>query len=261
MYYLSVFPLLLLLVACRSNTNTSRTPAPLLLNDSISITAGQHTFNFLSKDSLPITGTLYHIAPDLPIILLCHQAGSSKDEYSTIAPRLNELGYNCLAIDQRSGGKKLGGNNPTAIAAQKANKPTDYLSAEQDILAAIDTICNLYHKSVVLLGSSYSASLAMKIGASSPKVKSVIAFSPGEYFSEQSDTYLSQYVRQLKKPLFITSSKSEAEACKTLFNFACSRTKVQFIPSGEGIHGARALWQQTPNHAEYWDALVDFLKM
>lgn len=261
MYYVSMFPLLLMLVACHSNTNTSKASPPLLLNDSISITAGDHAFNFLSKDSLPISATLYHVAPDLPIILLCHQAGSSKDEYNTIAPRLNELGYNCLAIDQRSGGKKLGGNNPTAIAAQQTNKATDYLAAEQDILAAIDTICNLYNKSVVLLGSSYSASLCMKIGATSPKVKSVIAFSPGEYFSEQSDTYLAQYVRQLEKPLFITSSKAEAEACKTLFNLARSHTKVQFIPSGEGIHGARALWQQSPNHAEYWNALVEFLKM
>lgn len=248
-------------MACRSNTNTPKTPPPLLSNDSIGVTAGQHAFNFLSKDGLPITATLYHVAPDFPIILLCHQAGSSKDEYSTIAPRLNELGYNCLAIDQRSGGNKLGGNNATALAAQKANKPTDYLSAEQDILAAIDTVCNLYHKSVVLLGSSYSASLCMKIGATSSKVKSIIAFSPGEYFSEQSDTYLAQYARQLDKPLFITSSKIEADNCKILYNFARSRTKVQFIPRDEGIHGARALWQSTPNHEEYWQALLEFLKM
>ncbi len=39
-----------------------------------------------------------------PYILLFHQAGSNRAEYAPIAPRLVKLGFNCLAIDQRSGG-------------------------------------------------------------------------------------------------------------------------------------------------------------
>ena len=38
-----------------------------------------------------------------PVLVLFHQAGWSRGEYREIAPKLNELGYICLAIDQRSG--------------------------------------------------------------------------------------------------------------------------------------------------------------
>jgi alpha-beta hydrolase superfamily lysophospholipase len=72
-----------------------------------------------APDSLTIYGVLYHQSPQKPIIVLCHQAGSSKDEYAEIAPQLNALGFNCLAIDQRSGGNRLGGVNQTAAAAEK----------------------------------------------------------------------------------------------------------------------------------------------
>ena len=38
-------------------------------------------------------------------ILLFHQAGTNRGEYEPIAPRLNAVGFDTLAIDQRSGGR------------------------------------------------------------------------------------------------------------------------------------------------------------
>ena len=38
------------------------------------------------------------------LILMFHQAGSNYTEYSGIAPRVAALGWDCLAVDQRSGG-------------------------------------------------------------------------------------------------------------------------------------------------------------
>jgi len=38
------------------------------------------------------------------------------------------------------------------------------------------------------------------------------------------------------------------------------KKKVHFIPTEEGIHGSRALWENTPNHQEYWDAVSAFLE-
>ena len=221
---------------------------------------GKNNIELKAPDSLTIHGVLYHLSANKPTIVLCHQAGSSKDEYSEIAPKLNELGFNCLAIDQRSGGDRLGGTNATAAEAERLKKSTDYLAAEQDIVTAIAFASGIYNKPVVLLGSSYSASLALKIARSNAEVKAVIAFSPGEYFSNRSETFVLQQMKGLDKPLFITSSKSESALCKAFFDAAVSSTKTQFIPGGDGIHGARALWKSTPNNAEYWKELKDFLK-
>jgi len=58
---------------------------------------------FPSKDGLMITADSYEMLPGKGFILLCHQADFSRGEYTETAKRLNEMGYNCLAIDQRSG--------------------------------------------------------------------------------------------------------------------------------------------------------------
>jgi alpha-beta hydrolase superfamily lysophospholipase len=57
-----------------------------------------------SRDRVSISALAWEAAQAKAVILLFHQAGSSKAEYATIAPRLAAAGYTALAIDQRSGG-------------------------------------------------------------------------------------------------------------------------------------------------------------
>ena len=118
-------------------------------------------------------------------------------------------------------------------------------------------------KNVVLVGSSYSASLALKIGAENKNVDAVIAFSPGEYFKERGNTYIQDIMKNNKfdKPVFITSSKKEANIAEQFFEAASlSKNKVHFIPKSEGKHGASALWSSSEGNEEYWLALSTFLK-
>ena len=109
--------------------------------------------SFESKDGLTITADLYmaHQSKDTPFIVLCHQAGWSRGEYREIAPKLNELGFNCLAIDQRSGGKINSVMNETAKAAQAASKGARFVDAEQDMVAAIEFAKQNYAKKKLVL--------------------------------------------------------------------------------------------------------------
>ena len=70
-----------------------------------SVASSSETVTFPSEDGLLITADIH--APygngEAPIIVLFHQAGWSRGEYAEIAPWLNTLGYNCMAVDQRSG--------------------------------------------------------------------------------------------------------------------------------------------------------------
>jgi len=79
------------------------------------------TITFPSKDGLTITADTYITNPDnkTPFIVLFHQAGWSRGEYNEIAPKLNKLGFNCMAVDQRSGGSVNGIQNETTALAQK----------------------------------------------------------------------------------------------------------------------------------------------
>ena len=74
---------------------------------------------FPSLDSLTIYANLYHNDNQSPVIVLCHQAGFNKFEYGKIAKTLNSKGYNCIAIDQRSGGNVIESFNETFLEAKE----------------------------------------------------------------------------------------------------------------------------------------------
>ncbi|MDF1613274.1 alpha/beta hydrolase [Stygiobacter electus] len=218
----------------------------------------QQTIIFPSLDKVPIAADLYKINETATYIVLCHLSDHSRGEYIETAKRLNELGYNCLAIDTRTGNEIFNIKNQTAIQAKKLNKPVEFLDSEQDIIAAVNYADSLSNgKGIILFGSSFSASLALKIGTENPKVKLVIAFSPGEYFGKQLN--LTKVIKTLSKPIFVTSSKEEAVKVALLIKNIKSRSKTQFIPKGEGKHGSISLWSYNPNNIEYWEALVNFL--
>jgi dienelactone hydrolase len=219
----------------------------------------QETITFPSKDGLTITADEYINEDTMAYMILCHQAGFSRGEYSETAARFQKFGYNCLAIDARSGKEANGIKNETATLAQKKKKSTDYLDAEQDILAAIDYAYKKSKKKVILVGSSYSASLVLKIATSNDKVKAVLAFSPGEYFGDKLN--LKETIKTLDKPVFATSSKQEASDLSALMKVIKSSNKTQFTPSGAGDHGSKALWKETnSNYHEYWMALLMFMR-
>ena len=219
----------------------------------------QETIKFPSKDGVAITADLYFVSDTLPYMILCHQAGFSRGEYKETGPKFTKFGYNCLAIDARSGKEANGVTNETARDAAAKKKPTTYLDAEQDIIAAIDYAYAKSKKKVILLGSSYSASLVLKIAANNDKVKAVLAFSPGEYFGTQLN--LKESIKNLDKPVFVTSSKEEAADVSKLVKDIKSKNKQQFTPSNKGDHGSKALWKETnPNYHEYWLALLMFMR-
>jgi alpha-beta hydrolase superfamily lysophospholipase len=217
----------------------------------------QH-ITFPSKDSLTIYADIYE-AKEGPIkLLLCHQAGYSRGAYMNTGIVLSQLGFNAMAIDQRSGEKANSIVNKTNLDALENELSTDYIDAKQDIEAAIDYIydCNGGFP-IILVGSSYSASLCLIIGKDNPKVKAIAAFSPGEYLE---GITVSEELDSLGKPIFVTSAKLEISQTNQLIAKVDSSFITHFKPNIEGVHGARALWKETEGHKEYWKAFLTFLK-
>jgi len=127
------------------------------------------------------------------------------------------------------------------------------------MMAGIDYANQKYGKGVILVGSSYSAALALKIAAQNDKVKAVASFSPGEYYKEKGKTFISDAMAGLTKPIFLTSSKNEAPQAGMFYKIAQSEIKIHYIPEVQGIHGARALWDSTEGTQGYWEAFKNFL--
>jgi dienelactone hydrolase len=217
----------------------------------------QQTVTFESKDGLLITADLYVSSTQNPYIILLHQAGYSRGEYREIAPKLVKLGYNCLAVDLRSGDEVNFIKNETAVRAKAKNLPTNYLDALPDIHASIDFIKLKSNKPVVLWGSSYSASLSLIVAPEELKVSALVVFSPGEYFNPEN--FVSSKISKISVPVLALSSKSEYPEMNQMLSVIKKSLITSFQPSGdEGKHGSKALWESTPSNNEYWMAVTMF---
>lgn len=219
---------------------------------------------FKSLDNIMITGDLYLTNnPAAPFIILFHQAGWSRGEYREIAPKLNHMGFNCLAIDQRSGAEVNGVTNQTHAQALKKQLPTTYLDAYGDMEAALAFVRHTYHpQKLIIWGSSYSAALSLKLCADhNNEVQGVLAFSPGEYFEKlgKTDHFITESVKSLRCPVFVTSAKRERAAWQPIFDSIPVKQKVSFIPESRGNHGSRALWEKFEDSSAYWQAVQKFL--
>jgi len=214
-----------------------------------------------AADGLGITANLYeseHI--ECPVFILCHQARFSRGEYIETAEYFFKQGFTCIAIDQRSGGEVNGIVNETHKAAVNAGKPTNYIDAAQDIEAVIAYADKEYPSAKkVLLGSSYSSSLALIMGVKYADVlTAVISFSPGEYFEFENKS-IAGWAKDLQLPVFISSAKAEVDGWAAIFEAIPSANKIGYKPTGSGMHGSRNLWMSTQNHQEYRSALQKFI--
>ena len=216
--------------------------------------------NFMTTDSVTVTGDLYLTNnSQAPLILLFHQATFSRGEYREIAPKLNKLGYNCLAIDQRSGLLSNGVKNETNKSAKKLNKPTKYVNAIPDLEATLNYAkTELKSDNIIIWGSSYSAALVLFMASKyTADIKGVLSFSPGEYF-EIKDKSIESFTSKIKCPVFITSAKNEKNNWQGIYDNIKS-PKSFYLPTTKGFHGSKALWSNKEGNTAYWKAVESFL--
>src|SRR5271165_5000114 len=170
-----------------------------------------------ASDGVKIYARSYPVAiARAPVVLLFHQAGSSKTEYEPIAPRIAELGMNVLAIDQRSGGDMYVPGNETV---EHLGKSTDYMSVLPDMEAALVWARRTHPGApVYIVGSSYSAALVFLFAARHPhEIAAVAAFSPDEYLPDKTAVHAA--AKSVHAAVFIDSSsdKSEIDAARSIY--------------------------------------------
>ncbi len=215
------------------------------------------TIQFKSKDGLLITADQYKVKNPRAHILLCHRSHCNRGEYRETAPKICAHGFSCLAMDQRSGMNIFSVINETSTLAKKKGLPTGYKDAKQDIEAAIDFLYKTNKdRPIMIVGSSYSASLALLIAKDTDYIKAAAAFSPGEYLK---GIHVAEEIKSLKKPIYVTSAKKEIEQVKQLVRFVDKKYVTHFKPTVEGFHGSKTLWNSVEGNEEYWRSFEKFL--
>lgn len=212
----------------------------------------QQEVRLKAADGVTVFGTFYLVGKGRPIILLFHQASSNRGEYETIAPELVKLGFNALAIDQRSGGTMWNRSNQTRDAR---GQDSEFPGALPDLEAALAWAKASGYRPILVWGSSYSAALVFVLAAKHPEIAGLLSFSPGEYLG--GGHIVRDAATRVRVPVFATSAKFEAIQVKPIFEAIASRDKTQFVPENLGLHGSSALISTNKN--EYWVAIRAFL--
>ena len=223
----------------------------------------KETITFKAYDGVTITADLYFVhKKTAPFILLFHQSGWSRGEYLEIAPKLNRMGFNCMAVDLRHGGEINNVKNMTKTSADKMHKKDTNIAPLPDIQKAVDFVRENYSEgNLILWGSSFSAGLVLKYAGDNPEhIDGVITFSPGEYYSARaSNTFVRESAKNITCPVFITSAKDEKKDWWQIYSVIPSKNKFWFLPVTSGNHGSKALWEKFEDNKAYWHALTTFL--
>ena len=222
------------------------------------VSVGEYeTVHFDAADGLRITADYYQNADPTGFALLCHRSHFNRGEYRETAPKLVQLGFSCLAIDQRSGMNVLGVINETSSLAKSKKLKTGYLEARPDIEAAMQYAFELNaNQPIVFIGSSYTGSLGLLMAKSRPEVEKIVAFSPSECLKKIN---LAEAISDLNTPTYVTSAKKEIDETTELLRNVDASIFQHFKPTSEGFHGSRILWESVDGHAEHWDQLSRFL--
>jgi dienelactone hydrolase len=212
------------------------------------------------EKDLIITADLYETgSKSAPVILLFHQAHSSRGEYRQIAPELVKMGFNCLAVDTRAGDSDRWNNvnNETTKRVEELKLTNNYYAAYSDLEAALKWIMeNGYKGKKIIWGSSFSSSLVFRLaGDYKNEISGLLSFSPGEYFSDK-ETIVAGWAGKVDNtPCYVTCGSEEQETSKPIFD-AVKSTDKKFVLPEKGRHGSSILMDDKNN----WKEVKIFLK-
>ncbi|MDR2712750.1 MAG: beta-Ala-His dipeptidase [Clostridiales bacterium] len=215
------------------------------------------TVTFTAGDGLTVTADHYQTTKkNAPYILLFHQAGASRGEYIEIAPRLNELGFNCLAVDQRVGDRINEVTNETNKRARELSLESAYTNALPDLQAALlYTKEELAAEKIIIWGSSYSSSLVFILGNEFPEdICAILSFSPGEYF-EFEGKKVSDYAANIYCPVLVATESLEQS--RSIYDSLPADTKILLKIN---IHGSSSLYANNTLSEDYWQQVSEFLQ-
>lgn len=222
--------------------------------------------SFVTEDGVKIYADVYESAKGkkASLILLFHQGGGdARGEYgSYIAPRLVKAGYNVIAVDQRTGGDWFKGTNRTVAGLN--GKEFGFCDAYPDLKAALQFARkNRFKGKRFAWGSSYSATLALRLASEFPKdLAGVLAFSPAGG-PPMHGCQPADYAPAVKLPVLVLrpASEMEREISRQQFQLF-EKHKFHTYTASNGVHGSSMLNPErvTGDVEEHWKRVLGFLR-
>jgi pimeloyl-ACP methyl ester carboxylesterase len=209
---------------------------------------------FASEDGAALAGELYLAGPEAPVAVLVHRLFGDRTEFEPLVERLrrSKRRYSVLNFDLRGHGDS---KPPEQPAKPKAGDNKAELAA--DVTAAIQQAIDKTGgktRGIVVVGSSFGATLGAMVSFAQPKVTALALVSPGAAIRGL-DLYR-PYSEVRNLPTFIAGAEGDTVAKDPLdaLGRMAQRATIKRYPGTR--HGAQFLGQE---HAALWTDLERWL--
>jgi alpha-beta hydrolase superfamily lysophospholipase len=178
-----------------------------------------------TADDVGIAAAFYPATTNpAPGVILVHDYGKNRDEWSSFIPGLRSAGFAVLSFDLRGHGestRRLTAEGPKVLDYQNFNAH-DFQDMLLDLEAAYDWLVaqsGVDKSRVALVGAGLGANLALRYGAFNDEIRAFLLFSPAfVYQNVRTDDVIAK-LRQ--RPVRICVSQFDAfsyESCKRLID-------------------------------------------
>ncbi len=222
-----------------------------------------------TKDGIKIAADLYSVEKPIGWLVLSHMMPSTKESYENLAVKLQNAGYESIAIDLRGHGESRFRAQTNAEQTQKNAEILDYknFSDEEhqksilDLKAAVDFLINerkATPNKISFIGASIGANLSLQYITEHPEFKTTILFSPGLNYRGIKTETMAKNIKIGQNVFFISAQDDgdNAEQNRLLFERTPDNINKKIEIYETGGHGTDIL----KNQSELTDLIIEFLK-
>jgi len=202
--------------------------------------------SFNTNDGIKIAATFYKSQnPNGVGVILLHMRAKSRGDWADFAAKLNDAGFDALAIDFRGHGESGG------VSVNKFSE-SDYQKLTLDVAAAEDYLKNENIK-ITIAGGSIGANTALNYAVQNPNVKAVVLLSPGlNYKGVRTDGTS----KQITVPIFLASSSDDPQSYDGLATWKANIKNLELVTYTDAGHGTDMFGP----HPELAEKIIDWLK-
>ncbi len=202
--------------------------------------------SFTTADGIIIKG-LYHASrqPRKPVVIMLHGMGSTKEEWTPFERTLVDAGFSYFAYDARGHGESTTTTTGAKINYKNFGAPgpgSPWQAMIDDLDYAAVYLSHTKHipeSSLIIVGASIGANIALVWAAQHPSVNTVLLLSPGlDYAGIETSTPVAQF--QSRRIAFVASPNDPYayQSSRQLFNRLSSNPSAVFF-TGAGGHGVQ----------------------
>jgi len=205
---------------------------------------------------MKIAANLYSVEKPLGWFVLSHMMPATKESYKDLATKLQNAGYESIAIDLRGHGESENGPEEFFYF-----KDEEHQKSILDLEAAANYLIKKREATpnkISFIGASIGANLSLQYISEHQEFKTAILLSPGLNYRGIKTEPMAKNIKSGQKVFFVSAKDDgpNAEENKILYELTPNMTNKKIQIYETGGHGTDIL----KNQPELYNLIIEFLK-